>query len=224
MRIPCVDIHTHRRTGEGVEIVSIMTGTELLPEPPFSIGIHPWQVRSLESDSACTLADFKPALLEVEASAASAIGEIGLDFAQPDNHALQEQVFACQLHIAESLCKPVILHCVKAFEPLVNTLAKYPLSAAIFHGFIGSKQQAARATEAGYYLSFGERSLDSPKTVEALKCTPLKYLFLETDESALPISHIYSRVAALLALPVHVLKEQLFTNYQTVFEHDRTLA
>lgn len=65
-----------------------------------------------------------------------------------------------------------MLHCVRAFEPVMLELAAREPRAVIFHGFIGSPEQARRALEKGYYLSFGVRTFSSPKTMEALRETP----------------------------------------------------
>lgn len=244
MDSPYINIHTHRRAGEEVgtgsaagaglaaaeeaadviEVVSVMAGHGIsLPAPPFSIGIHPWQVDDEE--------EISEALLEVESATAAAIGEIGLDYATvigwgtesySDDHADrddQKAVFAAQLRIAQKRRLPVVLHCVRAFEPTCKILAAYgDLEAVIFHGFIGSPEQAARAVRAGYYLSFGERSLTSPRTVESLRRMPLDRIFLETDQEPIHISEIYSRAAEILAIPVARLKEQLYDNYMTIFE------
>jgi len=241
---PYVNIHTHCRHGEGIEVVSVIAALGVLPQnasqppfdlgvlpqvapqPPFSFGIHPWQLTGLDANS---LGDLSAALEVIEASDASAIGEIGLDYTvavagDSALRTLQERVFTAQLRLAESSGRPVILHSVKAFEPTLTILASYSLQAVIFHGFIGSEQQAARATRRGYFLSFGERSLTSPKTVQALRSTPLTHLFLETDVSPLSIRDIYAQAASSLQVPIEELARQLFENYQEVFGHDRSVA
>jgi TatD DNase family protein len=251
MKTPLVNIHTHRRTGEGIELVSVEIDCGMplreelegdaerfgtvpydgdagayLPEPPFSVGIHPWQIKDAANDGLGECDNLKAALRAIQTIGASAhaIGEIGLDYAALSNRDLQEQLFIEQLRLAEALKKPVIIHCVKAFEPIMATLAQFSLPAVIFHGFVGSKEQATRAIAKGYYLSLGETSLGSPKTIEAMKQTPLDHLFLETDVSPLSLVELYSRVSALLATPLADLTEQLHTNYLKVFDHDRTLA
>jgi len=228
MEVPYVNIHTHRRSGEGVEVVSVMAALGALPQEasklPFSLGIHPWQLTDLD---AIRLGDMSAALDAIEASDAIAIGEIGLDYAVASSRVhriFQERAFTMQLRLAEFLGRPVIIHCVKAFEPTMAILARYRLPAVILHGFIGSEQQAARATGRGYFLSFGERSLASPKTVQALRCTPLKYLFLETDVSPLSIRDIYAQAASSLQIPIEGLAQQLFANYQEVFGNVRSVA
>ncbi len=193
MDYPYVNIHTHRPTGEGIELVDV-------------VGIHPWQLGD----------GFDPetTLREVETAPVSAIGEIGLDYAVPGDHGEQKMIFAACLRIAEARGLPVILHCVRAFEPAMEILAGFRLPAVIFHGFTGSREQATRAVRSGYYLSLGERSLSSLKTVEALKTIPLDKLFLETDDAPVTIAGIYARTAEILAIPLPQLKEQLHNNYQ----------
>lgn len=102
------------------------------------------------------------------------VGEIGLDYAGTVGREAQLRIFREQLDWAERLGKPVVLHCVKAFEAVMRELAPHALRAVIFHGFIGSSQQAAEAIKKGYYLSFGERTFRSPRTVEALRRTPVE--------------------------------------------------
>lgn len=191
METPYVNIHTHRPTGRGLE--------------PASVGIHPWDAAGADADSLCEAL-----------GRAQAVGEIGLDYLHPDREA-QRRLFEQQLELAETAGMPVVLHCVKAFEPMMTLLGRFRLRAVIFHGFIGSPQQAARAVAAGYYLSFGPRSLRSPRTVQALATVPSERLFLETDDDPTPIESVYAEAARLLGLPLDRLRETLYTNYLRIF-------
>lgn len=241
MDTPFVNIHTHSRTGEGIELVSAMAGAGALPARPCSVGIHPWQVGTptanfsgksqdiiiLRSDLAgksdggetidSKTVAFPEALRLIAAAAVDAVGEIGLDYARPIPRPAQERVFRDQLTIAAERRLPVVVHCVKAFEPVMDILSDYRLRAVVFHGFIGSRQQALRAVRAGYHLSFGERSLSSPRTVEALQSVPLWAVFLETDESRLPIGEIYGRAAAILGIETGELKKETYKSYISIF-------
>ena len=76
--------------------------------------------------------------------------------------------------------------------------------------------QAARATERGYYLSFGERTFRSPRSMEALKATPIDRLFLETDEADVSIDEIYGKVSEILGVPVAVLEYITNENYNRI--------
>ena len=72
----------------------------------------------------------------------------------------------------------------------------------------------------GYYLSFGERCNKSPKTIEALKVTPLDRIFVESDESTTPIEQIYSLIANLRGVKSEELIEAIENNYNRIFSHD----
>lgn len=187
-----VDIHTHNphTTAQTIE----------------TVGIHPWQ--ALEGDISA---------VEQQVHNVDAIGEIGLDYACDTPRALQESVFRAQLAIAERLQKPVVLHSVRAFEDTMRIVGNFRLTAVIFHGFIGSKEQAQRAINEGYYLSFGDRTFRSRKTIEALLSTPLSHLFVETDESATPIEDIYEKIASLRSITVDELTVATEKNYNLIF-------
>ena len=150
-------------------------------------------------------------------SHAQAIGEIGLDYACEVDKERQIDLFEKQLQLAQELQVPVVLHCVKAFEDVMKILEKYTLRAVIFHGFIGSKEQAQRAIKKGYYLSFGDRTWLSPKTIEALRNTPLEQIFIETDEADTTIDKQYLEVARVKGISLNELQQHILDNYNRIF-------
>ena len=187
-----IDIHTHNAQAQAQTIDTV--------------GIHPWH--ALETD-----------ISEVELAVAKivAIGEIGLDFACDVPKEVQISVFREQLAIAEREGKAVVLHCVRAFEEVIKIISEYRLQAVIFHGFIGSVEQAQRAVRQGYYLSFSERTFRSPKTIEAMRSTPLSSLFVETDESSTPIEEIYNKIAELRGISITELLHATEENFNRIF-------
>lgn len=187
-----VNIHTHHPTGLAIE--------------PVAVGIHPWDASSRSISE-----------IESQLSEADAIGEIGLDSACEVDFESQLSIFRKQLDRAERLEKPVVIHCVRTFEQVMKELSGRTLRAVIFHGFIGSPEQAKRAIEKGYFLSFGERTFRSPKSIEALRTTPLSQLFLETDESPVTIKDIYSHVAEILNITTEKLTSATLENYNKIF-------
>lgn len=189
-----IDIHTHRPTSA----VTIRT-----------VGLHPWQA---EHGSLPT---------EEEVIGADAVGEIGLDKACEVDFERQKELFVKQLELAERHEKPVVLHCVRAFEEVLNCLEKHTLCAVIFHGFTGSREQAMRAVKKGYYLSFGARTERSRKTVEALCATPLERLFVETDESPVALEELYQTIALLRGVGSEELKQATANNYTRIFTTKR---
>jgi TatD DNase family protein len=191
-----IDIHTHNARTHAQTIKTI--------------GIHPWYAATSD-------------IAEVESlvCSAEAVGEIGLDYACEVPREVQMEVFRAQLAIAEKLEKAVVLHCVRAFEDMMKVVGEYSLKAVIFHGFIGSAEQAQRAVGQGYYLSFGERTFRSPKTIEALRSTPLSQLFVETDESSTPIEEIYTKIAELRGVETEELLTATEENFKRIFQKGR---
>ena len=186
-----IDIHTHHPT--------------LSHPSPEGAGVHPWDAQ-------------KVPINEAQLRSAALIGEIGLDYACTTDRAVQKEIFCHQLGLAQQYSKPVVLHCVRAFEDVMRCLSQYHLRAVIFHGFIGSAQQAERAIEKGYYLSFGANTLRSPKTIEALCNTPLDKIFIESDESKKNIEEIYNEIATLKGCKQGLLEQAILENYNNIFE------
>lgn len=185
-----VDIHTHHpRQG----VLS-----------PTMAGIHPWDAeRGLE------LPDF---------ASCDIIGETGLDFACGIDINAQTILFREHLMAAQLLHKPVVLHVVRSFEPTLNILSEYSLSGVVFHGFIGSVEQAKRAIDRGYYLSYGVRSLRSGRTLSAIRTTPLDRLFVESDDDPdIDLRELYCQVAELKQITPQELMAQTVTNYNVLF-------
>lgn len=184
-----VDIHTHHPTPE---ILS-----------PRMAGIHPW-----DADKELILPDL---------SNADIIGETGLDRACGIDIERQTELFSWHLEQAEKLGKPVVLHVVRSFEQVVKILNFHSPKGVVFHGFIGSVEQAREALRRGYYLSFGERSLRSPRTREAIAATPLNRLFAETDDNPeLSIVTIYDAIAEIKGITRDALAEEIEKNYKTL--------
>ncbi|MBQ2023865.1 MAG: TatD family hydrolase [Alistipes sp.] len=189
-----VNIHTHHpKSGER----TIST-----------LGIHPYDAEGVTTDSIFAI--------ERTALEYDAIGEIGLDYSTNINKEAQILLFKAQLEVARHLNKGVVIHCVKAFEEVMNILSRYNLPFVIFHGFIGSPEQALRAAARGYYLSFGHRTFRSPKSIEALKVTPANLLFFETDDSAINIEQIYRQVSEVLGIPVPMLECVTNENFERI--------
>ena len=192
--LPYVNIHTHRPTGSGIELRTA--------------GVHPWDAAAQDA-----------ATLGQRLGGAQAVGDTGLDFVHGPAREVQFEALRAQLRLARERGLPVVLHCVKAFEPLMRCLAASEPRAVIFHGFIGSPEQARQALAKGYYLSFGARAFASPKTLAALRETPLSQLFLETDDSPVSIAEIYSRAAEAKGVPVEELQRATLANYERIFEN-----
>lgn len=186
-----IDIHTHNPREDVLS--------------PTMAGIHPWQAE---------IGYELPCLTECDI-----IGETGLDYACEVDRDRQKELFQKHLERARELGKPVVLHTVRALSDTLKILSDFKaVKGVVFHGFIGSKVQAMECLKRGYYLSFGERSLRSPKSIEALRITPLSQLFCETDDNtSVAIEEIYSRVAQIKQIGVEELKKEIEKNYKKLF-------
>lgn len=189
-----IDIHTHNPREDVVS--------------PTMAGIHPWQAERVTE-----LPDF---------SQCDIVGETGLDYVCKVDRGLQKRLFREHLAGAMKANKPVVLHVVRAVDDALKILAEYrPLRGVVFHGYIGSWQQAERCIERGYYLSFGTRSLRSPKTREAIAKMPQNLLFCETDaeHDKGNIEEVYRKVAELRGVSVEELAESIERNYNRLIKN-----
>ena len=149
-----------------------------------------------------------------------AIGECGLDRVCGSDWAAQVDVFRQQIAIANEVNKPLIIHCVRAFEELVEELDKAKVKVpVIIHGYNRKREVATRLLEKGYYLSFGAAILnDSFPAVKVLQDIPAGRFFLETDDSDLSIKDIYKKAAEIRKTGEDALILQVAANFNTVFK------
>lgn len=184
----------------------------------FSLGLHPWFID--QQDVAAALA-----LIEQQAPNPKllAIGECGLDKCIETSPERQIAVFTQQLAIAERYHKPLIIHCVRAFNELMRVKKQCPNSPPwIIHGFNNNWQIARQLLAQDCYLSLGKALLkpDSPAS-QILPDIPLDRLFLETDAAHdIGIKQIYAAAARILHLDIGVLSAELHRNFTRVFLHD----
>lgn len=207
MEYPYVNIHTHFGEQSAITISSI--------------GTHPWDAEEsdLASDDRAT-ADNARRTAELDMTPMQSVGEIGLDFSTEIDREVQKKVLIAQLKLAKKLRKVVVIHCVRAFETTMDILSTFPLRGVIFHGFIGSAQQMNQAIERGYYISFGERTFASPKTLKALREAPINQIFFETDTSDVEIEEIYERATKYRIEDVDTLRQEVYKNYERLFTND----
>ena len=139
-----VNIHTHRPTGRCTELRTA--------------GIHPWEAAR---ELAAVRSEGLAGRLGVALAGAQALGETGLDFACSTDRAAQTELLRAHLRLARERGLAVVLHCVRAFEPLMNELKACPPPAAIFHGFIGSPEQARQALRRHDPMLWGGRQIQA---------------------------------------------------------------
>jgi TatD DNase family protein len=212
--LPFINLHTHQHSAdpEVLEIHSILPGE--IPEGPRSVGLHPWYLDQLDWAQAA-------AQLEQEATRPEVmlIGEAGLDKLRGAPMEQQIAAFEICIGISERLEKPLILHCVRAFnEILVLKKKRQPRQAWIFHGFQKNLSIARQCLDAGAYLSFGTALLRENHPVQAVfREMPAERIFLETDDQPADIRTIYATAAQLRGYTLVAWQEQIQANFKRLF-------
>lgn len=201
------DFH-HHDAGENLGIYNLKIN-EIPPESYFSAGIHPDAVA----------ADFEEKLKWLQEISARkncvAIGECGLDGLIDVDEKLQQKAFVAQIEIANSLQKPLIIHCVKRFSQLLQfrKIAKVPM---IVHGFNKRKTIGDDLMKNGFCLSFGKSVLYNVNLQDFLKDFPTEKLFLETDSSDFEIKELYQKVAVLKKISLEDLTQKIKENLKNL--------
>lgn len=156
-----------------------------------SCGLHPWYIHDNWREEIDVMRD------EVSMDKVVAVGECGLDKTVSTSLDLQKEIFIEQVSVSEQIGKPVIIHCVKAFDELL-AVHKYmaPRQRWLIHGFRGKPEQAKQLMAKGMLLSFGHQ-YNVSTLLYVLSTT--KSLFLETDASHLSIRHVYDQIACHLS-------------------------
>ncbi len=206
-----IDLHTHNQDQkDGVITVYnhlLHRGSEV-PSNLFSAGLHPWYADQLSTGeltkSLNQLIDDKNLV---------AFGETGLDKVCNIPMKLQLDVFTLHLEIAAKYRIPVIIHCVKAWDELIETCSNYK-TINILHGFNGSIKLTDRLLQHEFHFSIGKGIMyPNSKIQSAISLIPLNSLFCETDDSEISIQSVYKRVSEKLQVETEEFKSMLFRNF-----------
>jgi len=219
--LPFIDVHTHRFVSAN-DILAVenvfaadIPKSKTISERLFSAGLHPWHINIL---------DFEKDLAGIEAFAHHpqilAFGEAGLDKLCKVDFKLQEIVFLKQLEIAANTEKPMIIHCVKAFQEIISMYQKAKSKTIlIFHGYNNNLQIAQSLIKQGFYLSFGHALLNQKSNAfRIFRQIPDDRFFLETDDSGNSIEEIYAEAARIKGISILEMKSMVFKNFENCFK------
>lgn len=188
-----VDIHTHSSTKSSYPAICNLTIVEAesffstTQKEFISTGIHPWYIDEFSTNLLGKIENW------ATDNRMLAIGECGLDKNAKSTIEVQLSVFEKHILIAEKVQKPMIIHCVGCFNELLELKKKInPKQLWIIHGFRGKPELATQILKSGCSLSFGEHFNE-----ETVQITPIDKLYIETDESKIPISDIYTQIAEI---------------------------
>lgn len=210
-----INVHTHHLQTDGsIQVVNYFLHT-YEKQSMASVGLHPWHVDDHFAQIIEKLKVFchHPNVV--------AIGEAGLDQIKGSELSLQKKAFEAQIDIAKNFGKPLIIHCVKSFNEILELHKKHaPNNPWVIHGFKGNLQTAKQCLSKGIYLSFGAALVNNhPKTIDAFRQVPDDMFFLETDDQPdLLIQSVYEKAAEIKNMNVERLKELVYCNFINVFK------
>ncbi len=231
----------------GVDILSSQQVAQLKSERiPMcaTVGLHPHEGAVLDDQQITDQLEQIEQLALQYKEQVVAIGECGLDFYFQHNDgfkpsALSEEqiktqqikLYTAQVNLAKKLSLPLVIHCRdawdKIFIPELNGVT------GIFHTFSGTAEDAQRALDLGFYLSFS-CVITYPKNEalrQLLKTLPLEKILTETDCPFLPPQPIRGQrnepayvveatkvIAEMKNLPVEEVAAQIYRNAQQLFK------
>jgi len=172
----------------------------------FSCGIHPWY--SEESDTQMVyLNEIAPNPRII------AIGETGLDRLKGPSFDIQIPVFRKHIELSERLSKPVIIHCVKAWEELIQVRRETrPTQPWIIHGYRGKPELTKQLIREGFLFSVGDNI-----NIDSMQLIPIDSLFCETDEDEMTIREIYLQASQALNMELGEFADSITENIRRIF-------
>ncbi len=197
------------------------------------LGLHPEEVRD----------DWRDELERIKQTISNspmpvlAIGEVGLDYYWSREYEKQQlEAFEEQVRWSVETRLPLMIHCRKAQNEMVQVLKKYVhnLPGGVFHCFTGNEQEASQLLEfdkfvlgIGGVLTFKKSHL--PEVLP--KCVPLGRIVLETDAPYMApvpmrgqrnepayIRHVITRLAEAYGVSEEVVCEQTNANVSRIFK------
>ncbi|HAT77101.1 MAG TPA: hydrolase TatD [Flavobacterium sp.] len=210
------NLHTHQFTNQ-IEVLELVNQypQEFDARIPFySMGIHPLYIDENRLESDFQIVDEKLALPEC-----LALGECGLDKRSETSFEIQLSVFERQLALAEKHQKPVVIHCVAAFQELIEIMKRLKICVPmIVHGFSKKIELAKQLIDNGFYVSFGKILLRNPELESVFQNIPNDKFLLETDMVEEGIQAVYTLAAKYKELELSELQEIVNKNFNTVFD------
>jgi len=211
-----INLHTHHFSDseDVLEVVNQYPWEFSTKIPQYSVGIHPWYINQERLQDDLQLISDK-----LKTENCLALGECGLDKRIEIPLQIQTEVFQQQIELVQQTTKPIILHCVAAYQEVIGIKREMNIeNPMIIHGFSKNEQVAKSLLDNGFYLSFGKYLLRNPDLEKVFKFVPNDLLFLETDTIEESITEVYLKAANYKQMTLAEMKQQVFENFTKVFQ------
>jgi len=198
-----------------------------------ALGFYPTHIAEYSED------DIEKELNFIRNNDCIAIGEVGLDYFQRNNHEhkiplsddsknLMKKYFKKLIQISIDKDIPIIVHSRKAEEDTINILEKMGAKKVVMHCFSGKKKFVQRIIDNGWYFSIPTNVERAMHFHHIIKTAPINRLFTETDAPFLaPVKGevndssnvivVIKKIAELKELNEEEVAKNIFFNYQKLF-------
>lgn len=210
-----INLHTHSFSNDAsvLEVVNQYPWKFDEAIPQYSIGIHPWYINKDRLSE-----DLKSIKEKLELNECLALGECGLDKRIEISLDHQTEVFQQQIELVQKTNKPIILHCVAAFQEVISIKKEMNIqNPMIIHGFSKNIQVAKSLLDNGFYLSFGKYLLRNEDLSSVFNYVPNNCFFLETDTIEETIVDVYQKASNIKNIKIEDLKHIVTGNFNQVF-------
>lgn len=160
----------------------LVTYRELQPNVKIGFGIHPWHVDGKFSTNELD----KLLRTQIQLHQPNFIGETGLDALKADLN-LQLEYLNIHLNLAQEFNLPIVLHCVRAHNQLLQILGNYPYVRGMVHAYNGNTDTAKQYRRKNMQLGIGSTILyPTSQLCKSIAHIPLEQLLIESDAPYMP--------------------------------------
>ncbi|QVY64031.1 TatD family hydrolase [Polaribacter sp. Q13] len=208
------DVHTHSMCADQ-HVFSILNKYPNATNfsKPFSIGIHPWYIKEETVEQ-----DLLIVSLQLQHKNCLALGECGLDKISETNFELQKAIFKKQVLLSEKYKKPLIIHCVKAHQVIIEIKKELkPTQTWVLHGFNKNIEIAKSLLKNGVVLSIGAAIIKNNKLQKVISEISLSSFVLETDAAEIEIQEVYQKIATIRNIEIEELVSIMNKNFKEIF-------
>ena len=210
-----INLHTHKfsNLSDVIEVVNQYPWEFDASIPSYSIGIHPWYIDENRLET-----DLETIKQKLQLDKCLALGECGLDKRIEIPLELQISVFKQQLELVKETQKPIVLHCVAAYDEVIAIKKEMKMeNPMIIHGFSKNEKVAQSLLKNGFYLSFGKYLLRNPDLEKVFTFAPENQILLETDTIEESIYQVYKKAAFIKGISIEEMKAIIFNNFSRIF-------